>query len=129
MSRRPYIRKVKRNWWLEQPRYVRYMLRELTSLFIGFYCALLVVGLYRLGQGRAAWDGFIAALSSPLGIAFQLVCLAFAVYHSATWFAVTPKAMPPLVVRGERVPARTIVGVHYGLWALISILVLVAARI
>jgi succinate dehydrogenase subunit C len=74
-------------------------------------------------------DHFLILSSSPLGIAFQLVCLAFAVYHSATWFAVTPKAMPPLVVRGERVPARTIVGVHYGLWALISILVLVAARI
>jgi hypothetical protein len=36
-------------------RYVLYMVRELTSLFVGVYCALLVVGLWRLAQGPAAW--------------------------------------------------------------------------
>ena len=78
MSRRPYTRKVERSWWLQHPRYVAYMIRELTSLFVGLYCALLAVGLVRLAQGQAAWEGFVAALSSPLGVAFQLVCLVFA---------------------------------------------------
>jgi succinate dehydrogenase subunit C len=128
MSRRPYIRKVKRSWWLGQRRYVVYMVRELTSLFVGLYCALLVVGLFRLAQGRAAWDGFLAALSSPPGVLLQLVCLAFATYHSVTWFALTPKAMP-MVVRGESLPANAIVGIHYGAWAVVSLIVLVAAGI
>jgi fumarate reductase subunit C len=128
MSRRPYIRKMKRNWWLGHRRYAAYMLRELTSLFVGLYCALLVVGLFRLSQGRDAWDSFVAALSSPPGVLFQLVCLAFAAYHSVTWFALTPKAMP-LVVRGERVPAKTIVGVQYGAWVLVSLIVLIAAGV
>jgi fumarate reductase subunit C len=128
MSRRPYIREIKRSWWLQQPRYFRYMIRELTSLFIGLYCALLVVGLHRLVQGQSAWDGFVSALSSPLGVVFQLICLAFAIYHSTTWFAVTPKAMP-LVVKGEPVAGRTIVAFHYGAWALISLVVLIAVGI
>jgi len=128
MSRRPYIRKLERNWWLGQRRYVVYMVRELTSLFIGLYCVLLVVGLFRLAQGRAAWDGFLAALSSPPGVLLQLVCLAFATYHSLTWFALTPKAMP-LMVRGEPVPAMAIVGMHYGAWAVVSLIVLMAAGI
>jgi fumarate reductase subunit C len=51
-----------------------------------------------------------------------------AAYHSITWFAVTPKAMP-LVVRGEPVPAKAIVGMHYGAWALVSLIVLIAAGI
>jgi fumarate reductase subunit C len=128
MNRRPYIRAVKRNWWLGQRRYFRYMIRELTSLFVGLYCALMVVGIFRLSQGRAAWDGFVATLSTPLGILFQLVCLAFATYHSVTWFAVTPKAMP-LVLKGEPVAAKTIVGAHYGVWMVVSLIVLIAARI
>ena len=128
MSRRPYIRKVERSWWLGRRRYVIYMIRELTSLFVGLYCALLVVGLWRLGQGRAAWDGFLAVLSSPLGVLFQLLCLAFAVYHSVTWFALTPKAMP-LVVRGESIPGKAIVGMHYGAWVVVSLIVLIAAGI
>ena len=126
MSRRPYMRKVKRSWWLQHPRYVAYMIRELTSLFIGLYCALLVVGLIRLAQGQTAWEGFVAALSSPSGVALQLVCLVFAIYHSVTWFALTPKAMP-LMIKDEPVPDIAIVGAHYVAWALVSIVVLIGA--
>jgi fumarate reductase subunit C len=126
MSRRPYLRKVERNWWLHHPRYVVYMIRELTSLFVGLYSALLVVGFIRLAQGRTAWDGFVTAFSSPLGVIFQLVCLTFAIYHSVTWFALTPKAMP-LVIKGEPVPGIAIVGAHYVAWAAVSIVVLIGA--
>jgi fumarate reductase subunit C len=35
----------------------------------------------------------------------------------------------PLVVRGEPVPRRAIVGMHYAAWALVSLIVLVAAGI
>jgi fumarate reductase subunit C len=125
MSRRPYVRKVERSWWLQHPRYIVYMIRELTSLFVGLYCALLVVGLVRLSQGHAAWDGFVAAFSSPAGVAVQFLCLVFAIYHSVTWFALTPKAMP-LMMKGEPVPGIVIVGAHYVAWAAVSAVVLVA---
>jgi fumarate reductase subunit C len=126
MNRRPYIRQVERGWWLRQPRYILYMIRELTSLFVGLYGALLVVGLVRLSQGQAAWDGFVAAFSSPPGVAFQLACLIFATYHSVTWFALTPKAMP-LMMKDEPVPGIVIVGAHYVAWAVVSIVVLIGA--
>jgi len=126
MSRRPYVRQVERNWWLRHPRYVAYMIRELTSLFVGLYCALLVVGLVRLSQGPAAWDGFISALSAPPGVVLQLVCLVFAVYHSVTWFALTPKAMP-LRIKDEPVPGIAIIAAHYVVWAAVSIVVLIGA--
>jgi fumarate reductase subunit C len=127
MSRRPYVRKVERSWWLRRRRYVVYMIRELTSLFIGLYCALLVVGLIRLSQGQAEWDAFIVAISSPPVVIFQLVCLAFAIYHSVTWFALTPKAMP-LMIKGEPVPNAAIIGAHYVAWAVVSLVVLIGAR-
>ena len=75
------------------------------------------------GVGLAR-DRFVAALSSPLGVALQLVCLAFAIYHSVTWFALTPKAMP-LMIKGEPVPGIAIVGAHYVAWAVVSIAVLI----
>src|SRR5205807_260776 len=59
MSRRPYVRKMQRGWWLGHRRYVIYMIRELTSLFVALYAALLVVGLVRLAQGRVAWEGYV----------------------------------------------------------------------
>jgi len=128
MSRRPYIRSVERNWWLGHRRYVVYMIRELTSLFVGIYCAVLAIGLLRLAEGRAAWESFLGAMSGPAGVGLQLICLAFALFHSVTWFALTPKAMP-LTIHGERVAAKAIVGMHYGAWAAVSLIVLLAARI
>ena len=128
MSRRPYVRAMKRTWWLGQRRYTVYMIRELTSLFIGLYSAWLVIGLVRLAQGRTAWEAFLAATSSPPAVLFQLVCLAFAAYHSITWFAVTPKAMP-LMLGGEPVSGRYIVGAHYAAWAAVSLVVLIAVGV
>jgi fumarate reductase subunit C len=102
------------------------MIREMTSLFIGIYSAVLVIGLVRLAQGQSAWEGFLMTLSSTPGVLVQLVCLLFATYHSVTWFALTPKAMP-VMVRGQPVSAKTIIRVHYAVWVAMSLIVLIAA--
>jgi fumarate reductase subunit C len=124
MTRRPYHRPLPSDWWRREPRLFRYIVREGTSVFVGLYAAILMDGMIRLAQGRAAWEGYLAALSSPLGVTVQLVCLGFALFHTVTWFGVTPKAMPPILVKGERIPDRLIVRGHFALWAAVSLLVL-----
>lgn len=124
MSRRPYIRPVSNvTWWLAQPRYIRYMARESSSLLIGAYSGVLVVGLVRLSQGQAAWDGFLSALQTPVGVVFHLLALAFALYHTTTWFNVTPKAMA-IQIGHTPVPGKVIVGAHYLGWLVVSALIL-----
>ena len=123
MSRKPYIRPVSDiTWWLAQPRYIRYMAREVSCVFIGAYTGVIVIGLVRLSQGAAAWNAFLEALNSPVSIAFHLLAFAFALYHSTTWFNVTPKAMP-LRLGDTRVPGGIIVGAHYAVWVLVSALI------
>lgn len=129
MSRRPYVREVpKTHWFLRQPRYLRYMAREVTCVFIGAYAVLLVIALARLAEGRDAYEAFLRELGSPAGIAFQIVVLTFALYHTVSWFSVTPKAMP--IQRGEEfVPGGIIIGAHYAGWIALSIVVLVLAGV
>lgn len=124
MSRKPYIRKVsKTTWFLSQPRYKRYMAREVTCIFIFAYTFLLIWALGSLANGEEAYAAFLDALSSPLGFLFNLLALVAAVYHSTSWFNVTPQAMP--IQRGEEfVPGNVIVGAHYGAWAVVSLIVL-----
>ena len=113
MSRRPYLREPsKTGWWLEQPRYIRYMAREMSALFIGIYALILIVGLFRLSQGEAAYAAFLATVEGPTGLIFAIVAFVFAVYHTYTWFQVTPKAMP-LTFGGKRVPGAVIVAAHW----------------
>jgi len=127
MSRRPYRRAVSASWWwLARPRYIRYMAREVSCVFIGAYTAVIVVGLLRLSQGPAAWGGFIDALQAPVSIAAHLLALAFALYHTFTWFNVTPKAMP-LQIGEARLPGGVIIGAHYAGWAMVSALILYLA--
>ncbi len=113
MSRRPYLREPsKSGWWLEQPRYIRYMAREMSALFIGIYALILIVGLFRLSQGEAAYAAFLATVEGPAGLIFAIVAFVFAVYHTYTWFQVTPKAMP-LMFGGKRVPGAIIIAAHW----------------
>ena len=122
---KPYVRPLSpTTWFLTQPRYKRYMAREVTCLFIFAYTFLLIIGLKRLSEGPDAFNAFVQALGSPLGVLFNLAVLIAAVYHSTSWFNVTPQAMP--IQRGEEfVPGKIIVGAHYALWAVASLIVLV----
>lgn len=129
MSRNPLVREVPpTSWFFRHPRYLRYMSREVTSIFIGAYCVLLVIGLQRLAAGPAAWEGFLTALRSPVSIVFQFLALVAALYHAATWFNATQKAMPIQI--GEAfVPGGLISGAHYAVWAVLSFVVLFLAGV
>lgn len=129
MSRKPYVREIpKFSWFFRQPRYMRYMAREITCIFIGAYTLLLLVGVMRLSQGQAEYEAFLAALRSPGSIVFHLLVLAFSVYHTATWFNVTPKALP-VQIGEEFLPGGVITGVHYLGWAVLSLAVLLMAGV
>ena len=41
-------------WWRRNPYFVRYMIREGSSVFLAIYAVILLVGLWRLTQGAAA---------------------------------------------------------------------------
>ncbi|MDG4552835.1 MAG: fumarate reductase subunit C [Candidatus Competibacter sp.] len=125
MSSKPYVREMsKTTWFLSQPRYKRYMAREVTCIFIFAYTFLLIWGLGALANGPEAFSGFLESLRSPLGVLFNLAVLIVTVYHSISWFVVTPQAMP--IQRGEEfVPGNIIVNAHYGAWAVVSLIILI----
>ena len=128
MSRRPYERPITSEWIFRHPRYLRYMVREFSCLFIGGWTLLMVWGLKQLAQGPVAWAAFLELLKSPASIVFHLLALAFAVYHSITWFNLTPKALP--LQRGEEfVPDAAISGAHFAAWAALSLAVLYLAGV
>lgn len=117
-----YIRPVaKYSWWFRKKTYLSYMMRELSSLFIGIFSLIMVMGLFRLSQGAIEFNAWINTIWN-FGLIGSLVIFIFAVYHSYTWFIVTPKAMP-IKFAGKRVSAAVIVGAHLLLWLAASVLV------
>jgi fumarate reductase subunit C len=129
MSRKPFVRPVsKTGWWLKHPRYMRYMSREVTCIPIGAFALLMVCAVERLSKGQAAYDAFIAAIQGPLSVLGLIIVLIFALHNATSWFNVTPKALP--VQMGEDFLAgKYIIGAHYSVWVIASLIVLFFAGV
>jgi fumarate reductase subunit C len=97
-------------WWMRDSYFIRYMAREVTAVFVAAYAVVLLVGLVRLGQGEAAYNGWLQALKTPLSLVFHLILLATFAYHTWSWFNIMPKTMPIMFVGGKRVLPGTITG-------------------
>jgi fumarate reductase subunit C len=104
---KPYVRSMD-GWWRRDPFFVRYMVREGTALAVLVYAVILAVGVVRLAQGEAAWNGWVAALDTPWSVLLHVVLLVSFFVHAKSWFEIMPKTMPALFVAGRRVPGAAI---------------------
>lgn len=108
------------DWYLRNAAYRRFMVREMTSVFIAAYLVFLVIWLYRLGRGPQQFEAMMRALRSPLSIVLHAIVLAAALYHSITWFNLTPKVMP-VRIGEDCVPGPLIaIGMGYLPWIVLS---------
>ena len=107
-ARNTYVRPMT-GWYRRHPRFIAYVLREGTSVFVALYAVILLWGLTALADGPEAWAHWLNALASPQSVLVHLMILAAAVYHTITWFRVAPKATPPLRFGGRQVPDRAII--------------------
>jgi fumarate reductase subunit C len=119
-----YHRKIPATWWLQKQSYFLFMLRELSSVFIGVFLVVYLCQIYQLTKGAEAYVAFAQKLASPGWIFFHLIALLFALYHSFTWFQSTAVVLP--VRLGERsVPRQVVTALHIVAWAVVSLAVLI----
>lgn len=120
MSRKPYVREISHTtWYLERRRDFLHMAQEVTSLFIGIYTIMLLWGVKALSEGPEAYQVFLDTLGNPLVIAFNWITFVIMLYHSISWFSVTPKAMP-VQIGEEFLPGGIIAAGHYIAWVVVS---------
>ncbi len=111
-------------WFTQRRSYRLFMAREATSVFLAGYLVYLIVWIYRIGQGP---EGLAAAIDSarhPFTVGLHILALVAALYHSITWFNLTPKIMP-LYIGEDRLPdfwAAILMG--YLPWTLFTLIIL-----
>ncbi len=109
-------------WWLRSRAYVLFMVRELTSVLIAAYLVVFLIFLQRIAAGPSSYESFLRWLAQPAVLAFHLVALAAALYHSVTWLQLTPMTVV-IRLRDRRVPAATIVAANFAVWGALSVLI------
>ena len=107
-------------WWLERGAYLRFILRELSSVFVAWFVVYFLLLLRAVVRGDAEYQAFLEWSGHPVLVALNAVSLVFIVYHAVTWFNLTPAAMA-VRVKGKRVPGFWIAAPNYVLWVVVSI--------
>ncbi len=114
-----YRRRMSVWWWLKNRAYSMFVLRELTSVFVAFFAMLYLWQLRALAAGPDAYARFVARLKTPLFLTVDTVALVFVLFHTISWFNLTPTAMV-VRMKGKRVPDRIVAGSNYVVWVLLS---------
>jgi fumarate reductase subunit C len=111
-TQREYVRPIPILWWLRKRSYFIFVMRELSSIAVGWFVLFLSLFIIAVGRGEAAYQNFLDDASHPAVITVNIVALVFVVLHTVTWFSLTPQAM---VVRvgGRPVPASAIIASQY----------------
>ncbi len=109
-------------WWLKKPRYMKFILRELTSVAVVYTVVLLLLQVAALSRGEAAYARFLGLLRHPGFIALNTLVLLGLLFHTVTWLNLAPRALV-LRLGGRKVPDRLILAGHYLAWLAASLLI------
>jgi fumarate reductase subunit C len=83
-----YLPRLPADWWLKNPRYFLFMVRELSAVFAALWVVIFLTQIPLMAGGPEAHAQWLATIRSPAWIVFSLVSLAFVLYHAVTWFKV-----------------------------------------
>jgi len=114
-----YRPRISRLWWLRRRSYLVFVLRELSCVFVAWFVVFLLLLARAVAAGEREYQRFLDLSANPWMLALNVVALCFVVFHTITWFALTPQAMV-VRLRGRRVPGTWILVLNYLAWAAVS---------
>jgi fumarate reductase subunit C len=72
-----YRKRVSTYWWLERWEYLRFVLREISSVFVAWFVLLTLIQLYAISRGSQAYDEFQDFLKNPFVLALNIISFFF----------------------------------------------------
>jgi fumarate reductase subunit C len=114
-----YRPRVSVYWWLGEWHYLKFILRELSSVFVAVFVIETLLLISALRHGPESYAHCLQCMRNPLVIVLNVVSFFFIVFHTITWFNLAPSAMP-VRLGGKRVPAVLIAAPSYVAWVVVS---------
>jgi len=116
---RTYRARVSTYWWLARWPYLKFILREASSIFVAWGVVVTLLAIRALRRGPAAYADFEAWLRTPVLLTIDVISFFFILFHAVTWFNLAPKAMA-VRMGGKRLPNGVIAATNYAAWLVIS---------
>jgi fumarate reductase subunit C len=106
-------------WWLRNPRYLAFQLREIGGVVSALYGLLFLNLLMQLSAGESAYTAFMTLMRTPPVLYLNIVLFGLVVWHAISWFMLIGKAQPIQFTR-EPLPWKVVFGVNLILWVVVS---------
>ena len=117
-----YRPKVSVYWWLGEWHYLKFILRELSSVFVAIAVIEMLMLFCAMEQGPEAYERYLSDMRNPVVVVLNVIGLFFVLFHTITWFNLAPSAMP-VRLGGKRVPDVLVAAPSYVAWVVVSLFV------
>lgn len=113
-------RRMSTYWWLEKWPYVKFILRELSSVFVAWCVVFLLLLVRAIARSPESYTSFLEDFAChPAVLVVNVIALLFLVFHSVTWLSLAPQAIVAHIGT-KKVPPFLIGAAHFGAWFAIS---------
>jgi len=119
MTVHEYPARRRRGWWLRNPRYLAFQLREAGGVVCALYGLILLNMLIQLRDGESAYAAFLNLLRTPPVLYLNVVLFVLVLWHALTWFMLIGKAQPIQFTR-QPLPWKVVFGINVLLWIGVS---------
>jgi len=114
-----YHPRISTYWWMARWAYLKFILREVSSVFVAWTVVVALLQIRALISGPQEYAEAQKWLASPFILTLNAISFVFLIFHTVTWFNLAPKAMV-IRLRGQRLPAVAVAAPNYAVWVLLS---------
>ena len=109
-------------WYFDRWPYLKFMLREASSLFVAWFAVVILLQLHALISGPTAYANFERWLATPVVFIVNVIAFVFICFHAVTWFMLVPRVMARQVL-GKPTPDLMSAAPNFGIWLVASVIV------
>jgi fumarate reductase subunit C len=109
-------------WYFDRWPYLKFLLRESSSIFVGWFAIVILIQLDSLISGPAAYTNFERWMATPVVFIVNVVSFVFICFHAITWFMLVPRVMARQVL-GRPTPDLMSAAPNFGIWLVASVVV------
>jgi fumarate reductase subunit C len=119
---RAYQPKMSAYWYFDRWPYLKFMLRETSSVFVAWFAVVMLLQLNALISGAAAYANFQKWMATPVVFIVNVIAFVFICFHAVTWFMLVPRVMARQML-GKPTPDLMSAAPNFGIWLVASVIV------
>jgi fumarate reductase subunit C len=109
-------------WYFDRWPYLKFMLREASSVFVAWFAVVILLQLNAIISGPTAYANFQRWMATPAVFIVNIISLVFICFHAVTWFMLVPRVMARQVLQ-RPTPDMMSAAPNFGIWLVASVIV------